>query len=517
MLQYVFSLILFFASLLFSLSLSPQEIYLNSDILYLPTLALDVLADGGNFLSWSFTPSPYFFPDFPIVSILFLIFENAQKALICFAFLQTILFTILMERFWLFAREERKGKPLSSKEIRRVRSWILLLISFLLLIAKNFPTLYIMFLPSIHTSAFLVTLYAWPLIHKTFQKRKVWILTLWIVLTAASDRILFVELIVPGILAGFLFPSQIPRSQRSGWKRLFPLPESSKILIVSGIAGLILHEVLKSFLFIERSGKIPINLSLTRAIMDGTRFFMEAQAWIFSGFKSKIPIPAILISILIIALTLSLIRIKKSKSTAFLFFLFAILFFAPILTGLYIDEYSLRYVSPALILAPFLLLSITEFPKRNLALTIFLLFLLLLFIRQKAPQNIENLFYRLFQTVPQEAQCVDEISEKTPISLVISDFWTAKRIRVFSKKRIPSIHVAYGTLEGSHTISNREWYLKDYPGTVAVFTQGLGENRIQEIYGTPSGKTQCGESKIYFYTDFRKIGQTLRKPFQKTK
>ncbi|EQA64094.1 hypothetical protein [Leptospira alexanderi] len=513
MLQYVFSLILFFASLLFSLALSPQEIYLNSDILYLPTLALDVLADGGNFLSWSFTPSPYFFPDFPIVSILLLIFENAQKALICFAFLQTILFAILMERFWLFAREERKGKPLSSKEIRRVRSWILLLISLLLLIAKNFPTLYIIFLPSIHTSAFLVTLYTWPLIHKTFQKRQVWILTLGIVLTVASDRILFVELIVPGILAGFLFPTQ--RSQTSGWKRLFP--ESSKILIVSGIAGLILHAILKSFLFIERSGKIPINLSLTRAAMDGTRFFMEAQTWILSGFKDKIPIPAILISILIIALALSLIRIKKSKSTAFLFFFFAILFFAPILTGLYIDEYSLRYVSPALILAPFLLLSMTEFPKRTLTLTIFLLFLLLLFIGQKTPQNIENSFYRLFRTVPQEAQCVDEISEKTPISLVISDFWTAKRIRVFSKKRIPSIHVTYRTLEGSHTISNREWYLKDYPGTVAVFTQGLGENRIQEIYGTPSGKTQCGELKIYFYADFRKIGQTLRKPFQKTK
>ncbi|MBE8362634.1 hypothetical protein [Leptospira borgpetersenii] len=516
MLRYVFSLILFFASLLFSLALSPQEIYLNSDILYLPTLVLDVLADGGNFLSWSFTPSPYFFPDFLIIFVLLLIFENAQKALICFAFLQTILFTILMERFWLFAREERKGKPLSSKEIRRVRSWILLLISLLLLIAKNFPTLYIIFLPSIHTSAFLVTLYAWPLIHKTFKKRQVWILILWITLTVASDRILLVELIVPGILAGFLFPSQAPKNQRSGWKRLFP--ESSKILIISGIAGLILHEVLKSFLFIERSGKIPINLSLTRAVMDGTRFFMEAQAWILSGFKGKVPIPAILISILIIALALSLVRIKKSKSTAFLFFLFAILFFAPILTGLYIDEYSLRYVSPALILAPFLLLSITEFSKRTLTpIIFFLLFILLLFIRQKTPQNIEDSFYRLFRTVPQEAQCVDEISEKTPISLVISDFWTAKRIRVFSKKRIPSIHIAYGTLEGSHTISNREWYLKNYPGTVAVFTQGLGENRIREIYGTPTENTQCGELKIYFYADFRKIGPTLRKPFQKTK
>lgn len=138
MLRYVFSLILFFVSLFFSLALSPQEIYLNSDILYLPTLALDVLVDGGNFLSWSFTPSPYFFPDLPIVTVLLLIFENAQKALICFALLQTILFAVLMERFWIFVREEKKGKSLSHKETRRVGSWVLLLISFLLFGLKKF-------------------------------------------------------------------------------------------------------------------------------------------------------------------------------------------------------------------------------------------------------------------------------------------------------------------------------------------------------------------------------------------
>lgn len=116
MLRYVFSFILFFVSLFFSLALSPQEIYLNSDILYLPTLALDVLVDGGNFLSWSFTPSPYFFPDLPIVTVLLLIFENAQKALICFALLQTILFAVLMERFWIFVREEKKGSLFHTKK-----------------------------------------------------------------------------------------------------------------------------------------------------------------------------------------------------------------------------------------------------------------------------------------------------------------------------------------------------------------------------------------------------------------
>ncbi|EMO25732.1 hypothetical protein LEP1GSC170_0503 [Leptospira interrogans serovar Bataviae str. HAI135] len=101
-----------------------------------------------------------------------LIFENAQKALVAFAFIQTILFLVLMERFWIFAEEEIKQKPLNPKETKRIQSWVLALVSFILLMTKNFPALYILFLPSIHLSAFLTLLYVWPTIHKTFQNIK---------------------------------------------------------------------------------------------------------------------------------------------------------------------------------------------------------------------------------------------------------------------------------------------------------------------------------------------------------
>lgn len=416
-----------------------------------------------------------------------------------------------MERFWIHLREEQKGSPLSKKQTRRVKSWVLVSISFLLLAAQNFPTLYILFLPSIHASAFLVALYAWPLLQKTFKKRDVWILSSWIVLTVASDRILFVELVVPGILAGFLYRG----STGSAWKRFFPF--SSKILWIAGIAGLILHSILKSFLFIEKSGRIPVLLSFAQVVRDISRFWKQAEVWISSGLKETVPVPAILILIFAIALFFALARIKKTKSTSFLFFFFLILGVAPVLTGTYIDEYSLRYAAPALILGPVFLIFVAGFPKRGLTLSIFVLFLLVWFIGQKSPENPENAFLRLFRTIPQEASCVDEISKNRPISLVVADFWNAKKIRVFSEKKIPALHAAYGTLEGSHTISNREWYLKEYPKTIAVLTEGLGAERILEVYGTPSAKTQCGGKEFFLYEDSRKIQETLRKPFQKTK
>ncbi|EMN33012.1 putative membrane protein [Leptospira interrogans serovar Pyrogenes str. L0374] len=320
MLQYTLSLVLFLVSLFFSLAFSPEKIYLNSDILYLPTLVLDVFRDGGDFFSWSFTPSPYFFPDLPIISALLLIFENAQKALVAFAFIQTVLFLILIERFWIFAEEEIKQKSLNLKETRQIKSWVLVLVSFILLMTKKFPALYILFLPSIHSSAFLTSLYTWPTIHKTFQKRKIWILSLWIAFTTASDQILIVELIIPGILAGFLQPQFSFTTETrtdSKWKRF--LPESSKILFISGIAGLILHRILKSFLFIEKPGRISIQTSIMQATKDVTLFLTQAQTWILSGFQENIPIAAILILILLISLIVGFIKLQKTKRFLFYF------------------------------------------------------------------------------------------------------------------------------------------------------------------------------------------------------
>ncbi|XDD52278.1 hypothetical protein AB3N59_18220 [Leptospira sp. WS92.C1] len=511
MFRYTISLLVFFVSLFFSLALSPEEIYLNSDILYIPTVVLDLFRDGGNFLSWSYTPSPYFFPDFPAIGLLFLLFGNAQKALLCFAFLQTILFAVLMERFWIYTREERKRKKLTGPESQMVKSWVLLLTSFLLLGARQFPALYILFLPSIHASAFLVCLYIWPLIHRKLENRQIGILFFWILLTTAADRILFAELVLPAVFSGFLYPSK----ENSGWKRFFP--QSSKIVLGAGAAGLILHSILKSFLYIERPGKIPTLVSLHRATEDGNRFFTEASLWIRSGLRETIPVPAILLCVFAIALVFSLGRIRKTRSTSFLFFFFVILFFLPIANGAYIDEYSIRYAAPALILGPFFLLFVAGFPKRNLTLAIFLLFLLLLKTAQKLPEKPENAILRLALSIPQEAVCLDKISEKEPISLVVADFWTAKRIRVFSEHKIPAIHVAYGTLEGSHTISNRDWYLKDYFGSVAVATHGLDEGRILDVYGVPTQKHHCETTNVWIYHDPVKILEALKRPFQKTK
>ncbi len=60
MLQYTLSLVLFLVSLFFSLAFSPEKIYLNSDILYLPTLVLDVFRDGGDFFFMVFHAFPLF-------------------------------------------------------------------------------------------------------------------------------------------------------------------------------------------------------------------------------------------------------------------------------------------------------------------------------------------------------------------------------------------------------------------------------------------------------------------------
>ncbi|MDV6236362.1 hypothetical protein CH379_012065 [Leptospira ellisii] len=529
MLRYLAALILFSVSLGISLAASPEEIYLNSDILYLPALALDVFRDGGNFLSWSFTPSPYFFPDFPIVSALLFLFGNAYQALYCFAFLQILTFTVLAERFWIFVQEERIGKKLSIRESRSVRSWVLVLISLPLLGAARFPAFYILFLPSIHTSAFLVCLYAWPFIHQTTQRRNRILLFLTILFTVASDRILFVELILPVFFAGFFFPGSNPNDRGAGrfdlWKRL--LPENGRLVLAAGIFGLTLHSILKSFLHIERPGTIPISLSLDKALGDGIRFFTEAAAWfrtgIVAGTRSSsdaaadFPVPAVAFLCYAAALCVSLSRIHRAKSNVFLAFFFSLLFFIPIAAGSYVDEYSLRYAAPALILAPLYLGFVLGFQKRFLTFALFVSFLIAAVAGNSLPKPFENALFRGHRWAPAESACVDAIAERQGIDLAVADFWTAKRIRVFSKRKLSAVHAAYSTLEGSHTISNRDWYLRTYESPAVVIPRGLGNENTLLIYGIPEEKTACGDLEIWIYKNPERILQTLRRPFQKTK
>lgn len=69
----------------------PLQAYLvNSDAFYLPVLFDDLLARGGRLADWYLTPAPYFFPDFPLYLLAWLLGADVFQQVAAFALLQVV-------------------------------------------------------------------------------------------------------------------------------------------------------------------------------------------------------------------------------------------------------------------------------------------------------------------------------------------------------------------------------------------------------------------------------------------
>ncbi|PJZ70945.1 hypothetical protein CH373_07555 [Leptospira perolatii] len=484
----------FLISLGWALFHFPLEIFWNSDVLYLPALLTDVLRDGGSFRGWSLTPSPYFFPDLILVYLFGTFTPSYFWALICFAIFQSLLFV------WVLGRFLRTLEPELPPEFSYSLS--LLTGTFVLLLGEKFFALYLILLPTMHTSAFLISLWAWPYLFREKLPRYVFLPVL--VLTAISDRILFLELFLPAGLAW------IARYGRIG--TLFP--QFSIRFFLTGAISFGTYMALRSFLFIEAPGRISPVLSFSKWLGDLSRWIGEGQ------------LPGIFILLSLFTGFWALSR-SKAEGTGFAFagFFQILLVICPPLVGLYIDEYSLRYSAPAFLITPALGISLMSSRTkerlsqkifRNTVISVFITALFLYSFLSPTPSGS----WQFKENVkPWEAECVDELVKDEHFVFVIADFWRAKRILVYSKEEIRALHVDYSTLQGSHTISNKEWYIFPPEGPIAVLPDGLGESRIVSFYGHPTKIVKCqnSEKSLWIYEPNQKIRELLVRPFQKTK
>jgi len=79
----------------------------NSDLLYLPTLFSDLISRGGSISDWFLTPAPYFFPDYPVYFISYLLGSETYRRIAMFSVAQT---TVTFCAIWLLARRVSKSQ-----------------------------------------------------------------------------------------------------------------------------------------------------------------------------------------------------------------------------------------------------------------------------------------------------------------------------------------------------------------------------------------------------------------------
>lgn len=491
---------IFISSILFLLSLAatlircPVEIYWNPDVLYLPTVLTDVLQNGGSLRSWSLASSPYLFPDLPLVFLSSVIAGHPFWGLVGFSVLQVCFFVWALGRF-LRTLEPQVPSLYSF-------SYALLTVSFLLLLSEKFPILYLFLVPSMHIGAFLAALWAWPFLYNEKAPRIYFfpILSLLVL----SDRFLLLELYVPAVLA---------------WARRYgrggpEFPQVSLRFFLSGLIGFGLHALLRTFLSMQAPNRLPVLEACKRNFED---FFH----WLQHG-----ELPGIFLFFALLTAILALFRGKeRGFSFGFAGYFQLILIGIPPLTGLYSDETGLRYTVPAFYMVPALfgaLVISRHLGKRKNSRNVALLGAILGlggYTIFSSPKPLQESWIFAGIPTPPEAKCVDELHRTEPFVAVVADGKTAKRIIVYSREKIRAISVDYSTLEGSHLLSNREWYLFPPEGPYAVIPEGLGEARIRSFYGNPDQIRECQNDKkaVWIYTEPNTIRNLLQRPFQKTK
>lgn len=464
------------------------------EALYLPSVLIDVLRDGGSLRTWSFAPTPYFFPDLPIVFIFGYITENVFRTLTFYAIFQTSLLAYLLGKF-VRAMEPKMPRPQSYV-------FSLLSLSSILLIAEKFPLLYFLYFPSVHISAFLTTLWIWPYLRREKVKiPKYSIFPLLSILTI-SDRILILELYLPAALSW---------ARRYGrWGTSFPL--ISIRFFATGLIGLGLHSLIKIFLAINSPKKLSTLESISHWWSD---FFASILSLKLSGV------------FLLFAILGGVLCLRKGKesghSYGFLGYFQLSLCLLPPLLGLYSGENSLKYSIPAIVMVPVLFGILPSVQNqnylshsRNFAFLglLFGLGVFAIFGEGEAQFRDPSESIR-----PPETVCVDEWKEKDSFVFVLSEPRKARRILAYSEKRVLAYPIDFSTLEGSYSVSNKEWFLFPPEGPIAILPDGLGESRIKSFYGEPTRVLHCesGSGKIWVYEDNAKIRDFLQRPVQKTK
>lgn len=483
---------IFAISLAISLLGAPKEIFWNTDALYLPSILIDVIRDGGSLRSWSFAPTPYFFPDLPLVFLFGSLTGNAFGAIFLYAVFQALFFAWALGRY-LSAIEPKATKPQSY-------SLALLSLSFFFLVAERFPLLYNFFLPSLHISAFFAALWIWPFL--TREKVRKYLVFPILILFTASDRILVFELFLPAALAW---------ARRYGrWGISFPL--ISVRFFASGAIGIGLYSFSRIFLSISSPNKIPTGESVTL-------WWGDLLDSLLTGDLQGI--------FLVFAILTGLWCLAKSKEwghgLAFSGYSQILLVFLPPLAGLYAGQNGFKISLPAILMTPALIGVLVAFrnPKfasnaRNFAL---LGSILGLGIFSAWNRGSEAYLHFFEIPKPKEAICLDLLKETESFVFVVSEAQKARRIFAYSEKRVFAYPIDFSTLEGAQTISNREWYLFAPEGPIGVIPEGLGEYRIRSFYGEPSKIVSCPNAAgtVWIYEETSRIREFLQRPFQKTK
>lgn len=472
--------IVYFLSLLLSLVFltlyfligdeSITRILFNSDILYFPTLYKDLFIDHYRISGWNIPGSPNFFPDMFFYFILMFITGKATYSTYLFASFQFLAILLLFRHVIKLVSPQSGLYPLALGN---------LMLSLFFLVTFIDHDAYMTFhlvSNTYHLGTFVNVLIA--LVFSIAYIRSDRIINLIFlfffgVLAIISDRLFIIMYCIPFAGAILIFVRKPQNLQ--------------KLLLLTLTIGIMLALGLVLFDYITHNNTIRVVKVLydfsAESIVNSWNMLFANLLLYFDHFN----VFAIIILLSILSFIISLLYMFRSHSSLWkgfelkdedglkqllnLFFILfmAIVFFTPVLTGLFQAFDQIRYNIFVFYLGPLYLgvLLINFFNEKPLIslvvkfssyiflfiLTIYLGFYILK--NQPVLDLKKNLVY-----YPEVANCIDILDEKYELKHGVSTYWLGKVGTLFSKRNIRLYTIYDENLVPYPHVGNENWYYK---------------------------------------------------------
>lgn len=467
---------------------SIQSLLFNSDALYLPILFSDLIERNGHINDWFLTPNPYFFPDYLIYLLAWLLGPDSYRQIIAFTLLQATL-TLLV--IWALARQMAVSNPFFTATTTTIfLLWLSLIPGepFALMLSSAF-----------HYGIFIITILfiaTWLKYNdkKTIRDNTVFFasITLLSFISTLSDKLFLTQVAAP-LFAANIFTSIVNRD--TSLKKHLPLA----IVAIGSILGLASYKF-----FVSNHTQPQIEIGPEKFYAN----LVDVWKILFSALKIN-PLLGIFI-LLYIGLSLyyfsSIFKNRgeyKKIAWVAIFSFFSICISIGVVALTTNIPTADRYIIPALfwpIIIVFMFLS-NWLGRNYIKFATFGLLIILI--------NLSWGSYKLIKSngltqehYPKDISCIEDALETEGLTNGVAAYWDAKYIQAFAKNRL-NIAQHLDNLEELHWITSKNFFRQSYDFAVINEAPGAFKNTSTEalvqINGSPKIIKHCGDKSIYVY------------------
>ncbi len=491
-------------SCVFLLFLSEKAIFQNfifdSDDLYLPSLFKNIFSHNGSIHDWYLTPAPYFFPDYLLFGISYVLTKKIHYQMAIYACLQITLLWICL--YFLFKKMVAAERNLSSTDFLELPRYMAISTTALLLwLATNQSIYSYLLLSANHYGTFLVEVTSTIFILDYFQKvninaisKKYIVLSVFIlsIIITYSDCLYIAQYVAP-MSAAYVCSSLTIREKK--------IKESLVIIaiLVGSFIGYKLYP-----LFLAHPTRYPNHLHLKQYIIN----FPYISA-IFHRMMIGMPFVTLYLSFFYITLVLSIpyliIQRKKRELLIALFLLFSagsilstLIFIRHFIPA---DRYFISFVNWPIIFGVYFLT--IRIKKISYMFNLCILTLILFFLGLEIKGLLEtNHFHNQYKNA--DVVCIDRALNAFPEHKYgIAQYWDAKFIQAHSEHEL--VLAQYDRLLNEHRwITSSTFFRNVYDFAIINTNSPIDEYKIPRTIitrysGKPLKTIHCGNHDLLIY------------------